>query len=212
MKPVFIISRKLDFNRKITLQDRLAKGGISRFTIVEAYEPSEKNDDILKELTNKNWVFDCRLKNMKKNESRKACYLSHVLLLKSLVDQGINTCFIGEDDIYFKDDYSDLFKSSPQDSVVNYYDNTCVEVLDKRNFCQEMCNDFIRIDWRFKVWALGFYEVNDCKRLLEIILQQSPRVVDSLHTNHIQRHYITYLFNGYKKIYQARKLFESGIK
>ena len=211
MKPVFIISRKCENGRKMTLQHRLAKGGINRFTIVEAYEPSEENDDILKELTNKNWVFDCRLKNMKKNESRKACYLSHVILLKALVDQGINTCFIGEDDIYFKDDYSNLMKASPQDSLVNYYDNTCVEILDK-NFCQELGNDFIRIDHKFKVWCLGLYEVNDCKRLLEILLQHAPKVIDGLHTNHIQRHYITYLFNGYKKCYQARTLFESGIK
>ena len=212
MKPVFIISRKLDFNRKITLQDRLAKGGISKFTIVDAYEPSVENDKIIRELTNNNWVFDSRLKNMQKNESRKACYLSHMLLLKALVDQGINTCFIGEDDISFKDDYSDLFKSSPQDSIVNYYDNTHIEVLDKKNFCQEMCNDFIRIDYRFKAWCTGLMEINDTKRLLEIFLQQSPRVLDALHTSHIQKHYVTYLFNGYKRIYQNRKLFESGIK
>ena len=212
MKPVFIISRKCENSRKMTLQHRLAKGGINRFTIVEAYEPSEKNDDILKELTNKNWVFDSRLKNMKKNESRKACYLSHVLLLKALVDQGVNTCFIGEDDIYFKDDYSNLFKASPQDSLVNYYDNTHIEVLDKKHFCQEICNDFIRIDHKLKVWCLGLYEVNDCKKLLELLLQQSPRVIDAIHTNHIQRHYTTYLFNAYKKCYQARTLFESGIK
>ena len=50
------------------------------------------------------------------------------------------------------------------------------------------------------------------KRLLTILLQQSPRVVDALHVNHIQKHYVTYLFNGYRKIYQNRKLFESGIK
>jgi GR25 family glycosyltransferase involved in LPS biosynthesis len=212
MKPVFIISRKMEFNRKITLQDRLNKGGIDKFTIVDAYEPSEENDKILRELTNKNWVFDCRLKNMEKNESRKACYLSHVLLLKALVDQGINTCFIGEDDIYFKDDYSDVFKSSPQYSLVNYYDNTHIEILDKKNFCQELGNDFIRIDHRFKVWCTGFYEINDCKKLLEILIQQQPKVYDGLHTNHIQRYYVTYLFNGYKKIYQNRKLFESGIK
>lgn len=212
MKPVFIISRKLEFGRKITLQDRLAKGGINRFTIVDAYEPSVENDKIIRDLTNKNWVFDSRLKNMEKNESRKACFLSHVLLLKALVDQGINTCFIGEDDIYFKDDYSDLFKASPQDSLVNYYDNTHVEIFDNKNFCQELGNDFIRIDHRFKAWCLGLYEINDCKRLLTILLQQSPRVVDALHVNHIQKHYVTYLFNGYRKIYQNRKLFESGIK
>lgn len=212
MKPVFIISRRQAFDRKITLQDRLAKGGITKFTIVDAYEPSVENDNIIRELTNKNWVFDSRLKNMVKNESRKACYLSHMILLKSLVDQGINTCFIGEDDIYFKDDYSDLMKASPQDSIVNYYDNTLIEILDKRNFIQEIRNDFIRIDYRVKAWCLGLYEVNDCKRLLQILTQQSPRVVDALHTNHIQKHYITYFFNGYQKIYQNRKLFESSIK
>ena len=67
MKPVFIISRKLEFGRKITLQDRLAKGGINRFTIVDAYEPSVENDKIIRDLTNKNWVFDSRLRNMEKN-------------------------------------------------------------------------------------------------------------------------------------------------
>jgi len=212
MKPVFIISKPTAHNRRLTLENRLNKGGISRFTIVDAYYPSIENDDIIKDLTNKNWIHDCRLKNMIKNDRRKACYLSHVMLLKALVKEGINTCFIGEDDIYFKDDYKDSFIASPQDSLVNYFDNTLVEVINKKGFCQEMLNDYIEINTLLvKSWCLGFYEVNDCKKLLEIMLSQTPKVIDAIHCNHIQKYYKCYLWNGYRKCYQDRKNYESSI-
>ena len=212
MKPVFIISKPTAYDRRLTLEDRLNKGGITRFTIVDAYYPNVENDKIINDITNKKWVHDSRLKNLIKNDRRKACYLSHVMLLKVLVKEGITTCFIGEDDICFKDNYTDAFLSSPQDSLINYYDNTLVQIISKKGFVQELKNDFIEIDTLLlKTWTLGFYEVNNTEKLLEIMLSQTPKVIDGIHCNHIQKHYLCYLWRGHKKCYQDRKTFESSI-
>ena len=209
MKPVFIISRKGATDRRKTLHDRFTKGGITKYTIVDAYEPSVENDEIIKQFTNKRWIHDPRLKNMEKNEARKACYLSHVVLLQALYNEGINSAIICEDDIFFKQNIIEPIMSSPKDSLINYFDNTLVEVIDKVSF--EKNQGYIEIDKRFKVWCLGMVEYNDIKKTLQIIKSQTPKVVDSIHCNHIQRNYPCFLCST-DDIKQDRKTFESSIK
>jgi len=208
MKPVFVISRK-ESDRRKTIQERLAVGGITKFTIVDAYEPSEENDEIIKQFTHKRWTHDPRLKNMEKNEARKACYLSHVVLLQALFNEGINSAIICEDDIFFKQNCKDIILSSPKDGLLNFYDNTLIEVIDKKSF--EKPKGFIEIDNRFKVWCSGMIEYNDIKKTLQIFKSREPKVFDAILTNHIQKNYPCFLYST-DDIKQDRRTFESSIK
>ena len=94
MDNVLVISLASRKDRQNTLAQRLFYGGITNFNQIEAIKPCSKE---VKDL--QNWIFDPRLKNMGKNESRKACYLSHI---KALEQAGDKPCLILEDDIIFK--------------------------------------------------------------------------------------------------------------
>ena len=114
---VYIISLK-DSPRRLDLKERLAKGGITDYEIVDAQLPHPSNTSFIKSLTGgKDWTKDPRLKNETKNESRKACYISHVSqVLVEANFAGEKEILVCEDDIVFKDNIFEALKTEPEDS------------------------------------------------------------------------------------------------
>ena len=94
---VVVISLR-DSERRKTLQERLKKGGIDEYEVIDAQIPHPSNDEFIEQLAHgKFWRNDARLKNLSKMASRKACYISHVSNV--LYEFGELPLLILEDDI-----------------------------------------------------------------------------------------------------------------
>jgi len=198
---ISLASRK---DRQNTLATRLFYGGITNFNQIEAIQPNSKE---VKEL--ENWVFDNRLKNIRKNESRKACYLSH---LKALEQAGDRPCLILEDDIIFKKPnlIKEVIDMIPNDAFSVFFDNTLLEYCSNKH--TPMCSEgYHKINPKeFRVWCLGCTYYKDPKQVLDILnKKEKKKVIDKMIIDEIQANYPCYVYMGACK--QDRKTFGSDI-
>lgn len=199
---ISLASRK---DRQVDLAQRLFYGGIEDFKQIEAITPQ---DPIVKTLDS-TWDYDKRLKNMNKNEARKACYLSH---LKALKEAGDKPCIILEDDIIFKKPniIKDTIDIIPIDGFACFYDTTHVEYLHNKSI-PLMGEGFDRINPKdVRVWCLGCTYYRDPKSVYKNLSESTPkRLVDKMIIDLIQKQYPTYVFTGACK--QDRSRFGSNI-
>lgn len=185
---VVVISKRGSERRK-DLSERLAKGGITEYTIFDAVEPSASNDDYIFCLTGKKWKKCSLLKNMKKNEARKAIYLSHLLVLNKAKINGEKSIIILEDDIKFTGNLIEKIKEQPTDSLITFFDTSFIEdVYHKKKIPFRMypCFEkgYQKIDRnKYKVWCTGCYLINDVEKTYDLFMKQDPRVLDKVYVN-----------------------------
>ena len=188
LSKVIVISKK-GSERRNDLSERLAKGGITEYTIFDAIEPSGSNDDYIFCLTGKKWKKCGLLKNMKKNEARKAIYLSHLLVLNKAKINGEKSIMILEDDIKFTDNLIEKIKEQPKDSLITFFDTTWIEdVYHKKKVPYKMYpffeKEYQKIDSnKYKVWCLGCYLINNVEKTYNLFIKQDARVVDKVYVN-----------------------------
>lgn len=177
--------------RRDCLKERLALGGIREYEIIDALEPSPLLDDRLQALTGSEWTNDPRLKNMDKNEARKACYLSHVQKVLGKYDEPL---IVLEDDIVFKSPLTDL-PPLPEDASIGFLDGTKIEKFKGYDFCESYSCGWLPISTsQFRVWCSGCYICPDPKRLYNTIISQTPKVYDKLLIDCFQRDAKSYVY------------------
>jgi hypothetical protein len=200
---VFVISL-IDSPRRLTLKDRMKEGGIDEYEVIDAEEVDDNLDVRLKEMNSIDWRRCSLMKNMRKDKSRKACYLSYVKLLRKCIDEGIEECLICEDDIIFKGNVIDALSSSPMDSVMSFFDTTRIDGKYNKDH-----NGWSYIDG-FDVWCLGCSYYHNIFKIYWELVNNPPKVVDKMIIQYIQRDYKTYLYLP-SICKQDRKSFDSDI-
>lgn len=211
----FVISLESATDRRATLQERLNKGGIYDYTIWDATEPHPDNDSEIERITNRQWKHDPRLKNMIKNECRKACYLSHIGLMKHLIDNGINDALILEDDIEFTKDITDILYKQPKDSLISFLDTTHIENMGGFHNPTWVGDNWLLLDKYsgIRCWCSGASYVSNISKLYYNLIVNPPKVYDKCLIDYIQRDHKTYLyFPAIRIAKQDRTSFESSIK
>lgn len=191
---VYVISLE-NSKRRDDLKQRLEIGGITDYEIVDAQEPHISNCDFIKSMTNgKIWTHDPRLKNEEKNQARMACYISHVdrvLMEAKLANE--KEILILEDDIVFKScNILDICDTLPSDALIGFLDTTKLEYVNGAE--QGLCCDWEKIDnSKLRVWCAGCYLVRDTSKVLDLILNSTPKVYDKLLIDPIQKHHTCYV-------------------
>lgn len=211
----FVISLDSAKDRRATLEERLAVGGIYDFEVWDAFEPHPDNDRIIRKMTNRDWIHDPRLKNMTKNEARKATYLSHMKLLAFCINKGINECLILEDDIVFTDDITDILYKQPKDSLMTFLDTTHIEGKPNPNARWDG-NYLLLKDSGVRAWCVGCVYINNISKVYYNLAICNPKVYDACLISYIQKRFNTYVYmdreNKKKRLaYQDRKTFKSSI-
>lgn len=210
---IVVISLK-DSPRRKDLAERLLKGGITKYDIVDAQEPHRSNFDYINAMTygENDWCRDPRLKNERKNSSRQACYISHVdKVLWEAKAEGIEKILILEDDIKFKSNIMEIIEGGlqPEDSLISFFDTTHIEVIGSE--IVPFWDGFHHIDSElYRVWCAGCYLINDVNKVYDLIIRQPPRVYDKLLVN-IQKSNKCYLYMP-PICYQDRTKYVSNIK
>ncbi len=211
----YVISLETATDRRATLTQRLNKGGIYDFVIFNAIEPSPNNDSEIQRITGMAWKQDPRLKNLRKNEARKSCYLSHLYLMKHLIDNNINEALILEDDIEFNADITDILYNQPTNSLINYLDTTHIE--KRSGYCNPTWygENWLELNKYsgIRCWCSGALYLTDITKLYYNLIIHPPKVYDKCLIDYIQRDHKTYLyFPVIRIVKQNRTEFESSIK
>jgi len=211
----YVISLESATDRRSTLTQRLAQGGIYEYTIWNATEPHPDNDSEIERITGRQWRRDPRLKNMRKNDARKGCYLSHLYLLKHLIDNNINEALILEDDIEFTADITEILYKQPEDSLISFLDTTHIENIGGFHNPTWVGDNWLLLDKYsgIRCWCAACYYVNNISKLYYNIIVNQPKVYDAVLIQYIQRDHKTYLyFPAIRIAKQDRSSFESSIK
>ena len=211
----YVISLKSATDRRSTLEERLAKGNIYDFEIFDATPPHEHLEEDIYSLTKRTWKKDNRLKNERKNDARMACYISHLSLLKHLLENGINECLILEDDIVFTRDITDVLYKQPKDCFCLFLDTTHIESLQGDHFIPNWVGENLRLDNNsgIRAWCAGAYWCNNIEKLYYNLLVNDPKLYDKCLIDYIHKEHTCYLyFPADRLCYQDRNTFESSIK
>lgn len=211
----YVISLETATDRRNTLEERLNRGGIYDYEIWNATGPDLFNDSEIYKITGREWKQDPRLKNVRKSDSRKACYLSHLLLMKHLIDKGINEALILEDDIEFTADITDILYRQPKNSLVSFLDTTHIEKrggytnptwVDENWLLLNNCSGI-------RCWCAGAYYITDITKVYYNLIVNPPKVYDKCLIDYIQKDFKTYLYFTVERIAkQDRRSYESSIK
>lgn len=206
---VVVISLR-DSERRKTLQERLKKGGIDEYEVIDAQIPHPSNDEFIEQLAHgKFWRNDARLKNLSKMASRKACYISHVSNV--LYEFGELPLLILEDDIVFKSSLVDI-PPIPEECDVGFLDGTHIEIKESGAIVEDYSCGWKLIDTnKFRVWCLGCYIVPNPKKIYETIVNENPRVIDKMFIDLFQKEGKSYVYLPIV-CKQDRETFESNIK
>ena len=205
----YVISLPSATDRRETLADRLSKGGIYDFNVWDAISPSTINEYDIYSLTHREWWRDPRLKNERKNLSRKCCYLSHMKLLEYLISRGVNEALVLEDDISFDTDITEMLYNQPKDSLITFLDTTHIEGNPVED--ATWIGDYLLLrDSGVRAWCSGCMYISDVKKVFFNISCNKPKVYDKCLIDYIQKDFKTYLL--YKSMcIQDRKTFASSI-
>ena len=182
---VYVISLE-NSKRRCDLKQRLEIGGIADYEVVDAQEPHISNSDFIKSMTNgKLWSHDDR----QKNESRQADYISHIdrVLIEAKL-AGEKEILILEDDVVFKScNIFDIIDTIPNDSLLGFFDTTKLEYVNgsKQGLC---CGWEIIDDSKLKVCCAGCYLVKDVNKVVDLLLNDRPKVYGEMLTNIQEKH------------------------
>jgi GR25 family glycosyltransferase involved in LPS biosynthesis len=206
---VYVISLA-NSNRREDLKERLAIGGITDYEIVDAQFPHQSNGEFIKALTGKDWSKDPRLKNETKNESRKACYISHVSqILVEANFAGEKEILVLEDDMVFKDNIFEALKTEPEDSLITFFDTTHIEQLE--NGIVPYWEGYHKIDNdHYRIWCAGCTKYNNVEKVVKLLFNDKPKVFDKMLINIQKKEKCFVRLPGI--CFQDRKTFISDIK
>ncbi len=211
----YVISLETATDRRATLQERLNKGSIFDYTIWDATAPDPNNEAEIYKITNREWKKDPRLKNMRKNEARIACWLSHLKLMKHLIDNNINEALILEDDIELSADITDILYRQPEDSLINFLDTTHIENMGGFHNPTWFQDNWLLLDKYsgIRCWCSGAYYITDITKLYYNLIVNTPKMYDKCLIDYIQKDHKTYLYFPVERVAkQDRRSYESSIK
>lgn len=212
----YVISVEECKDRRATLEERLNSGGIYDYEIFNATIPNSNNDSEIVKLTGREWHTEPRLKNMRKNNARKACYLSHLKVMKHAIDNGINEALILEDDILLNTDITTIINTQPKDAVMSFMDTTLVKPRKYRSYKADptWVGDWLLLNNKSGVrcWCSGACYYTNIKLVYNHMISNIPKSIDLSLIDYIQKDFITYVYLPKTKlIYQDRKHYKSGL-
>jgi len=198
-----VISLKKNTDRRNTLKEKLEFGGITNYQIFDAIEECKEED------LPTPWKKDPRLKNDRKYQSRKCCYMSHLTVLKSLNAPSI----ILEDDIYFKK--QDVIPISlsclPEDAYMAFWDCTHIEEFDV-SWCPVKSGGWVKIDTsNVRVWCAGCYWIKDPQEVYRTLCSRPSKVYDKCLIDYFQKEKPCYVWFA-PSCFQDRESYISDIK
>jgi len=211
----YVISLESAIDRRATLEERLNRGGIYEYTIWDASGPDLLNEAEIYKICGREWKRDPRLKNMRKNDARMGCWLSHIKLMKHLIDQGINEALILEDDIEFTKDITDILYRQPKDSLISFLDTTHIENIGGFHNPTWVGDNWLSLDKYsgIRCWCSGALYINNLTKVYYNLIVNTPKMYDKCLIDYIQKDHKTYLYFPVERVAkQDRRSYESSIK
>jgi len=169
---VFVLTTQETKQNLENIKERLMKGGIYKFEIIDSFEYSNLTKTHIRKIGN----GDDMNENDEKDET---IYLSNLYVMSNCIANNINECLIIRDDIDFSYNIIEAFKDMPKDSVI-----TCFKTKRQNDFSID--EDILDFDFS------KCYYLNDILKVFHYITSQQPKKINQLLLKTI-REYPSYL-------------------